>query len=1218
MRLRLFVALVAIVSLLSLPFAASTNAGFILYPSAKMPYPTNLTTDIALTGGYLGENITICAGQAVPFNASFSTLWYTNYYDSALYSHALNYTQLVPFSASNQNQQIVWVSPANLTLLNTVNYADYPLASTPANNYLSSLVNASPLEKSKYREQPNNIITNPNNGNQYFKAQVGIICKGTQRLQSSYAPYGTAPAQYYGQAAAYPAINFTTPGTYSFYTVLAADSCSAVGRSFSPNGAGELVAVYKNYSASILNHTGPARTIIVLNNTPFNCSLAISNQTFSPFPNVTVGQAMNISFVLSNPGTAPLTITSISVPPALGPFTVTAPPLLPFTLAGGASIAINGVAHAPFAPCQNCQYTVLINSIAAATACSGASSCNASFAKNLSVQSPPNCSMVLSSPSFSPMPYPLPGQQLSFNFSIMNGANGNAEVQSIAFMQQNQFTNLSVISPAIPFNITPLSSSPVQASAVAGANGCNQFLAVKVMSEVSDPNTGYTTDCFANFTKNFTNASAFNCSMAISSLSFSTYSPSPGENISFNMTIANNGAAVAKVINIYPSAYLNGVQVLAFTNMTLSPQVPIYIAPGASQALSGWVIAPYLSGQYSLAVRAYSMATNGCSPAKYCEPAATRNFTLDSGVGCNLSIVDFTMPQGPHNTGTPVPFSVATQNNGAYPANLTYVNWNDWSVPYPQFSTQLPLGIAPGATGALQGYITTPLNNGNYTADMTLNYAVHNPATGGSAVCNQTIAQPFEVQFSHVNLSCRIDSGYCMTGNLVHPNTIFIREMNYYSPYPGVNHLLIQSNLVSNPAVNISVAGLSGVAIAQSLPAGSYQTPANTTDSTPWPQSGVVTVSCANESINCTPCVLPVDVWKIPDSCNVSFEPVRNPPNFLQTDSSAFNATCYNHGLRTVCPNYVSWYTGIANAAASPASSPTGYLVQGGFSTQNSPVSNGTLEGNVVCQIWWANLVNCRANVSVVASLPQNNSTAVSCSNNSIIGDANGDGNVNAVDALLISRIFVGNISMPENKCCVDVNNDSAVNGVDSLMVMKYFAQLPPWGNAGLQCWQIQPLPAPQAPPAPPQQQGAPDLIISSLSTQTGIVGKPSTVTIATGNQGTAAAGASVTSYYINGNLAGTISVPALASGSTSTAQVSVACRSQGTMVVSASANSNRAVAEANYGNGDKAVTMICNSPSLAKEAQGKDYFSASMADVYGGLMGRMAGFLRLLIAGSP
>lgn len=85
---------------------------------------------------------------------------------------------------------------------------------------------------------------------------------------------------------------------------------------------------------------------------------------------------------------------------------------------------------------------------------------------------------------------------------------------------------------------------------------------------------------------------------------------------------------------------------------------------------------------------------------------------------------------------------------------------------------------------------------------------------------------------------------------------------------------------------------------------------------------------------------------------------------------------------------------------------------------------------------------------------PSNTST-VQCFSSSLIGDANADGAINSVDALLISQVFVQLIPTPNNICCLDVNRDGAINSADSLLVMRYFVGYPNTGYAGQLCSSI-------------------------------------------------------------------------------------------------------------------------------------------------------------------
>ena len=76
----------------------------------------------------------------------------------------------------------------------------------------------------------------------------------------------------------------------------------------------------------------------------------------------------------------------------------------------------------------------------------------------------------------------------------------------------------------------------------------------------------------------------------------------------------------------------------------------------------------------------------------------------------------------------------------------------------------------------------------------------------------------------------------------------------------------------------------------------------------------------------------------------------------------------------------------------------------------------------------------------------------VACGVNSIIGDANGDGKINSVDALLISRISSGTTPKPINTCCVDVNNDKNINSTDAQIVNSYFSGVTSTGFTGQLC----------------------------------------------------------------------------------------------------------------------------------------------------------------------
>ena len=58
------------------------------------------------------------------------------------------------------------------------------------------------------------------------------------------------------------------------------------------------------------------------------------------------------------------------------------------------------------------------------------------------------------------------------------------------------------------------------------------------------------------------------------------------------------------------------------------------------------------------------------------------------------------------------------------------------------------------------------------------------------------------------------------------------------------------------------------------------------------------------------------------------------------------------------------------------------------------------------------------------------------------LGDVNGDGKINATDALLVLRSFAKKITLtPEQTIRADVNRDNKVNATDALKILRYFAK---------------------------------------------------------------------------------------------------------------------------------------------------------------------------------
>jgi len=126
-----------------------------------------------------------------------------------------------------------------------------------------------------------------------------------------------------------------------------------------------------------------------------------------------------------------------------------------------------------------------------------------------------------------------------------------------------------------------------------------------------------------------------------------------------------------------------------------------------------------------------------------------------------------------------------------------------------------------------------------------------------------------------------------------------------------------------------------------------------------------------------------------------------------------------------------------------------------------------------------------------------------------------------------------------------------------------------------------------------------PNLVISSINL-------PSTVTkgvraygsVTTKNIGNASAGASVTSYSIQGQYINSVPVPPLSAGASSTGNITFVCLVAGTYTLKATADSQGAVPESNEADNYLTYTFRCLSSATAQtEAPGSDIF-ASMGEI--------------------
>jgi len=122
-------------------------------------------------------------------------------------------------------------------------------------------------------------------------------------------------------------------------------------------------------------------------------------------------------------------------------------------------------------------------------------------------------------------------------------------------------------------------------------------------------------------------------------------------------------------------------------------------------------------------------------------------------------------------------------------------------------------------------------------------------------------------------------------------------------------------------------------------------------------------------------------------------------------------------------------------------------------------------------------------------------------------------------------------------------------------------------------------LPGAQAPPAPQPAapQGKPDLQLQSIT----IDGQVSLYKISSGsitnyNSGTAPSPATKTAYYVDSVLIGTVDVPPMEAGATSTAAITFTCISAGSHTLSGKIDIEGLVDEHDELNNGRAISFSC------------------------------------------
>jgi hypothetical protein len=119
------------------------------------------------------------------------------------------------------------------------------------------------------------------------------------------------------------------------------------------------------------------------------------------------------------------------------------------------------------------------------------------------------------------------------------------------------------------------------------------------------------------------------------------------------------------------------------------------------------------------------------------------------------------------------------------------------------------------------------------------------------------------------------------------------------------------------------------------------------------------------------------------------------------------------------------------------------YAYNGGTKRTNGTYRWGLLRDSDTFKGYTTGVAQPNYCVSFVLPLQATTTTPAPTPAGQLIGDANGDGAVNIVDALVVAQCYVGLISCTCNSV-IDVNNDSSCNIVDALRIAQYYVGLIP------------------------------------------------------------------------------------------------------------------------------------------------------------------------------
>ncbi|MCX6769487.1 MAG: hypothetical protein NT051_02280 [Candidatus Micrarchaeota archaeon] len=339
---------------------ADTIVNNLTSPYLTTPY-AHILTDMTIQPSFGSSNQIFCTGDPFNPNAQLQSIWYVSLYDAKFKSNANSPQWLYVSSEVNTNQPIIW-------LQNTPYQCAFRSGRSPYFNNVavftlfmqncgvSSIQDVN--EKTSYWQPSQSGIFTCLSGNTYgcpvgniyFKAGVGVYCKGTLYMNSSVSSYNRNVA-ITGSSPSLGTVTLpSTPANISFQLRVNVDSCSATGHSYVDDySGGDSVYLHNESSAGSFIVWSGVKTITVKDR--FTCAnitsgIYASSWQFAPNP-LYPNNTLSFNVTISNYGSQAVTVLiGLGSPSNFSNPSISTPN--PFTLnANGGSQVVRGTVRAP-------------------------------------------------------------------------------------------------------------------------------------------------------------------------------------------------------------------------------------------------------------------------------------------------------------------------------------------------------------------------------------------------------------------------------------------------------------------------------------------------------------------------------------------------------------------------------------------------------------------------------------------------------------------------------------------------------------------------------------------------------------------------------------------------------------------------------------------------------------------------------------------------------